>query len=140
MAQYSLPYAVAATILLDPQDPNSFGEEAFLRPEMVCLMDKVFAHADADLERLLPERFPGGVTLTLKDGKRISRSRMDSVGTPDFPLNREAIVSKFISLTRTIASRDWQELFIDEVLSLDKRSDLDSLTALLRKIPATNIR
>jgi 2-methylcitrate dehydratase PrpD len=139
-AQYSLPYAVAATILLDPQDPRSFNEDAFAREEMVALMDRVSAHADPSLERHLPERFPGGVRVTLNDGQRIERTRLDSVGTPDYPVDRAGIVSKFRALMAGVASAEWQERFVDAVFSLEKSDGLARLTALLREVPNASAR
>lgn len=134
-AQYSLPYAVAATILLDPQDPRSFAEDAMSREEVLALMDRVAARPEPSLERHLPERFPGGVRVTLNNGQRIERSRLDSVGTPDYPVDRAGIVSKFRALMSGVASAEWQDRFIDAVFSLDKSDGLARLTVLLRGVP-----
>lgn len=133
-AQYSLPYAVAATILLDPQDPRSFSEEAIARQEMVALMDRVSARADPTLERYLPERFPGGVRVTLNDGQRIECTRLDSVGTPDHPVDRAGIVAKFRALMTGVASAEWQNRIMGAVFSLEKSDGLARLTALLRDV------
>ena len=133
-AQYSLPYAVAATIMLDPQDPRSFSEEAIARQEMVALMDRVSARADPTLERYLPERFPGGVRVTLNDGQRIERTRLDSVGTPDYPVDRTGIVSKFRALMTDVASAEWQNRFLDAIFSLENSDGVARLTALLRDV------
>lgn len=133
-AQYSLPYAVAATILLDPQDPRSFSEEAFPRAEMLALMDRVSARAEPSLEKYLPERFPSEVRVTLNDGRRIERMRPDSIGTPDYPVDRAGIVAKFRALMSGVASAGWQDRFIDAVLSLEKSDGVARVTALLRNV------
>lgn len=133
-AQYSLPYAVAATILLDPQDPRSFSEEAIAREAIVALMDRVSAHPDPALERYLPERFPGAVRVTLKDGQQIERTRLDSVGTPDYPIDRAGIVSKFHALMAGVASAQWQDRFADAVFALDTSDGLAHLMPLLREV------
>ncbi|TCG02413.1 hypothetical protein BZM26_00825 [Paraburkholderia strydomiana] len=140
-AQYSLPYAVAATLLLDPRDPRSFSEKAARRQDMTSLMDRISAHADPDLDKYLPDRFPGAVCVRLTDGRNIRYMRPDSLGTTDYPLDRAQMISKFRALTSHIGATDWQDKVIDSVFSLDVAGDLSRLTGLLREAaPALNCR
>ncbi|WP_250528499.1 MmgE/PrpD family protein [Caballeronia sp. GAWG2-1] len=132
-AQYSLPYAMAATVLLDPQNPSSFSEEAVARPALVGLMDRVRGHADQLLEKYLPEQFPANVCVSLRDGRKFSRMLPDSIGTPGFPLDRDGVVSKFDSLVGKSADHDWGTQLKEEVLSIDRAPDLSRLTKILRR-------
>ena len=135
-AQYSLPYAVAATLLLDPQDPRSFSEESMIRPDVLAIMDKVTGTADPELDRLLPAKYPGGVRFTLKDGRVVARTLFDSVGTPERPLDRDGIASKFRTLTAGFADTRLQEKIVEAVFALEKDDGVARLTALLRECRA----
>ena len=132
-AQYSLPYAVAATLLLDPQDPRSFSEETMVRPDVLAVMDRVTAVADPELDRLLPEKYAGGVRFTLKDGRTISRTLLDSVGTPERPLDREGIACKFRTLTSGIVGARAQDAIMQAVFELERDDGVARLSQLLRE-------
>lgn len=134
-AQYSLPYTVAATLLLDPQDPRSFSEEAMTRGDIIAVMDRVTGHADPALDRLLPEKYPGGVRFKLKDGRCLERTLFDSVGTPERPIDREGIVCKFRALTTGIVNTVWQDRIVDAVFSLEEDNAVVRLASLLREFP-----
>ena len=131
-AQYSLPYTVAATLLLDPQDPRSFSEQAMVRPDMLVEMDKVTATADPALDRLLPAKYPGGVRFKLKDGRVIARTLFDSVGTPERPLDRAGIECKFRTLTAGIANARLQDGIVETVFALEREGGVARLAGLLR--------
>ena len=135
-AQYSLPYAVAATLLLEPQDPRSFSEANMTRPDVLAVMDKVTGTADAELDRLLPAKYPGGVRFRLKDGRVVARTLFDSVGTPERPLDREGIATKFRTLTAGCADTRLQEKIVDAVFALEQDDGVVRLTALLRECRA----
>ena len=131
-AQYSLPYAVAATLLLDPQDPRSFSEETMTRPDVLAVMDRVTGTADPELDRLLPEKYPGGVRFKLKDGRMVARTLLDSVGTPERPIDREGIACKFRTLTSGIIAPRVQEQIVEAVFMLERDDGVSVLTQLLR--------
>lgn len=135
-AQYSLPYAVAATMLLDPQDPQSFSEGVMTRPDMLAMMDKVTASADPELDRLLPAKYPGGVRFKLTDGRNVARTLHDSVGTPERPLDRAGITTKFRTLTAGNADARLQDKIVDAVCNLERDDGVTRLTALLRECRA----
>jgi 2-methylcitrate dehydratase PrpD len=131
-AQYSLPYAVAATLLLDPQDPRSFSEQTMTRPDVLAVMDRVTGTADSELDRLLPEKYPGGVRFKLKDGRVVARTLFDSVGTPERPIDREGIACKFRTLTSEIIDTRLHENIIDAVFTLERDDGVSRLAELLR--------
>jgi 2-methylcitrate dehydratase PrpD len=135
-AQYSLPYAVAATLLLDPQDPRSYSEQTMIRADVLAVMDKVTATVDPELDRLLPAKYPGGVRFKLKDGRSVARTLFDSVGTPERPLDRNGIAGKFRTLTTGNADTGLQEKIIDAVFALERDDGVSRLASLLRECRA----
>lgn len=132
-AQYSLPFAMASTLLLDPKNPDSFSEHQAARVDLIELMDKVTATVDPMLDSYLPERVPGKVRVTLKTGEFFEEFREDSMGTPGMPVDRDDITSKFRALTLGIGDADWQSSLSTEITELDKKSSLSPLTLMLRE-------
>ncbi|SAL04768.1 MmgE/PrpD family protein [Caballeronia calidae] len=136
-AQYSLPYAMAAALLLDTKDPGAFAEQHLADPAVLALMDRVEAESDPSLDRWLPDRFPGLVRVHLKNGELIEEFRQDSVGTPDFPVHRADIESKFHALVSGIATQEWRDRIADAIFRLEDGPSISGLTSLLRNLPAS---
>jgi 2-methylcitrate dehydratase PrpD len=132
-AQYSLPYAVATTLLLDPQDPRSFSPEVMERPDVLQVMDRVKARAAPEFDKLLPEKYPGGVRFTLRNGRSAERTRLDSVGTPERPVDREGIVCKFRSLTAGILDPARQDAIVEAAFALEQPNGVSQLMDLVRQ-------
>jgi len=130
-AQYSLPYATAATLLLDPRDPRSFSEEAIARPEVNALMKRVKGMPAPELDRYMPAKFPGGVRFTFRGGKVVERTTLDCVGTPERPLDRDGVIGKFRSLTNGVVDAELQDRIVDAVIDLDAEDGVKRLSRLL---------
>jgi 2-methylcitrate dehydratase PrpD len=94
-AQYSVPFCVAIALFRDPDDPRSFDESAVQDPAI-----RAVARA---LE--LKQRAGEGsvrsstVTVTLKDGRKVSKRGDVYKGMPADPLSRDELKRKFMLLT-----------------------------------------
>jgi len=94
-AQYSVPFCVAIALYRDPDDPRSFDESA--------VQDPAIRAAAKALE--LKQRAGEGsvrsstVTVTLKDGRKVSKRADIYRGMPADPLNRDELKRKFMLLT-----------------------------------------
>jgi 2-methylcitrate dehydratase PrpD len=130
-AQYSLPYATAATLLLDPRDPRSFSEEAMARPEVNALMKRVKGKPEPELDQYMPAKFPGAVRFTFRGGRVVERTTLDCSGTPERPLDRDGVIGKFHSLTNGVISAQAQERIVDAVIGLDAPDGVKRLGRLL---------
>jgi len=132
-AQYSLPYVTAATLLLDPCNPSSFAEEIHNRPDVLSMIDLVKPEHAPELDSYFPARCPGGVRITLKSGKVLERTVIDSVGTPAQPVNRAGIKQKYTTLTAGLLDCSTQAQVADAVFSLNRQQDSLQLMGLLRE-------
>ena len=94
-AQYSVPFCVAIALHRDPDDPRSFDESA--------VQDPAIRATAKSLE--LKQRAGEGsvrsstVTVTLKDGRKVSKRRDSYKGMPAEPLTTEDLKRKFMLLT-----------------------------------------
>src|SRR5262249_41231457 len=87
MAQYSLPFNVALAHHRNPRDPTSFNLKTFNDPAIRALASRVSVSV-ADDAKHGHATIASHVTVTLKDGRTLTR-RVDSFkGTPEQPLAR----------------------------------------------------
>lgn len=96
MAQYSIPWCVAAALLRDPSDPASFGIEAYHDPAVAALSRRISVVGSA------PPRLSNWgsiVSIRLHDGQTLEKEVDDFPGTPNCPLTDEQAKLKFVSLT-----------------------------------------
>lgn len=94
-AQYSVPFCVAIALHRDPDDPRSFDESAVQDPAI---------RATAKALELKQRAGEGSVrsstvTVTLKDGRKVSKRRDTYKGMPAEPLTSEDLKHKFMLLT-----------------------------------------
>ena len=124
MAQYSIPWCVAAALLRDSSDPSTFGQLSLEDPRVAALTARVqvTGEAPAGLSSWGTE-----VEILLKDGRRISRAADDFLGTPEQPLSEAALRDKFLALTR---GRPRAGEVFDRLLAIEADDELDWLGAL----------
>lgn len=131
-AQYSLPYACAAAIALDPASPDSFAPDVLDRPDLLRLADLVEPVIDDKLEAIFPRKMAGGVRIRLRDGTELTSTVIDSRSSPDRPIGRSDVIDKFTRLTASLLSPNQQRAIVDAVAALDRARSVRDLTALLR--------
>ena len=120
MAQYSIPFCVALAHLRDPHDPRSFDETAVGDPQIKALAQRVkITVAD---ER--PTPLAAAVSVTLRDGRVLTRTVTDFKGTPEHPLTQRELREKFLMLTRHCAADNMREVF-DRLQGLEREANLD---------------
>jgi 2-methylcitrate dehydratase PrpD len=120
MAQYSIPFCVALAHVRDPRDPRSFDESALRDPRIRSLCERVAITIDDDR----PTPLAATVTVTLKDGRVLTRSVTGFKGTPEQPLDRDELREKFLLLTRHCTADDMGKMF-DRLQNLERETNLD---------------
>ena len=120
MAQYSIPFCVALAHVRDPRDPRSFDDAALRDPTIRALAQRVTITIGADR----PTPLAAIVTVTLKDGRVLTRSVAEFKGTPERPLDRSELREKFLLLTRHCKADDMGAMF-DRLQNLERQADLD---------------
>lgn len=139
-AQYSLPYATAAGLLLDPSDPVSFSEDMFRRTDLLALADRVTARIDPELDALFPRHYGGAVTIVFADGSEGRQTVLDCLGSPSRPIGRDRIRQKFEVLTRDVLGATQRQEIMERVAALDSADALDGLMRLVDTAAASPLR
>jgi 2-methylcitrate dehydratase PrpD len=124
IAQFSIPFCVALSMVRDPVDPASFDEGVVADPAILALVKRVTMSAapgqgNTDLTST--------VTVTLKDGRVVSQRVTAFTGTPERPLDREGLHHKFMLLTKAHPEADMARLF-ERLQRLDDEPTLDWLS------------
>jgi 2-methylcitrate dehydratase PrpD len=120
MAQYSIPFCVALAHYRDPRDAASFDDKALHDPAIRALAERVTISVGSDRPTPLAAR----VTVTLKDGRVLSRLVADFPGTPQRPLDRAELREKFLLATRRCDAGAMKKIF-DRLENLESESSLD---------------
>ena len=101
-AQYSLPYAAAATLAYGPYRFDAYGDPYHQDAAILSLADKIEAHRDLTIEATYPEHMGASVEIYLNDGSVRQALVMDSKGTSRFALTNEEILNKANSLVQDL--------------------------------------
>lgn len=108
-AYFSIPYALAARVILGRNDWDSFDEKHFQNESLLKLMTKVEVHIDPDIEGQYPRRRGAAVEISLKDGTVLSGKVDHPLGEPENPLSPGVTLEKFRNTTAIYLDQRTQE-------------------------------
>ncbi len=128
-ADHSLPFIVAAALLDGKIDLGTFAPRRLLDPKMREFMARIEVREDPSLTAAYPGRIANRVTLKLKDGRRLSKTVDDPKGHTTNPMTKEQVEAKFRGLTKRFLPDRQVERIIENVWSIDRRSDVSGLVA-----------
>ena len=133
-AQYSLPYAAAVALALDPSDPYSFSESQRVRADLLQLVDRVQPKVEPSLQAVYPRKFAGGIRIALKDGRQLTETVIDARSSPERPITRAEVIDKFHTLTQSFLNPGQRNLLIQAVLAQAQDGHVRQLSSMLRNI------
>jgi 2-methylcitrate dehydratase PrpD len=122
MAQYSLPFCVALAHHREPRDPASFSMKSFNDPAIRSLAERVTITVADEAKH--GHTIASTVTVTLKDGRALTRHVDSFKGTPEQPLDRAEMREKFLLLTKACDPKAMARLF-DRLQNLEGERNLD---------------
>lgn len=130
-ARVSVPYCIAASAVDRELTQRQFTLARVDDPLVREVLAKTEVIADAELNKLYPDKFPARVTITLKDGRRLQETVLFPKGDPQDPLTSAELESKF----RENAAARYDEAragrLLQAIYALPDANDTDALTALL---------
>ena len=133
-AKFSVPYAVAAAIVLGRTDVTAFTEAGLADPRIRALAAHVVVSADPEMSMRRTDYPTASVSITLKDGRTLSRSTTVVRGDAANPVTRDELVEKFTSLASEVLGRVRAEAVAETVERLDTVKDIRELTSLLAPV------
>lgn len=132
--QYSLPYCLAVLVLQgdDALAPVTLG--LLRQTELSALAAKVRLRDDPEAEARFPAQTCARVTIHLKSGIRLVSDITGARGDPAWPMDREALVSKFRTVSRKRFPQVDQDSIIRSVDLLGEGNAGDLLQMLERRM------
>ena len=133
MSQYSLPFCVALAHYKEPRDPRSFSAATFNDPAIRSLARRVTITVSDEAKH--GHTLASTVTVTLKDGRALTKRVDDFKGTPDSPLDRAEMREKFLLLTRHCDRAAMERLF-ERIQNLEDERTLDWMKVAAKRTKA----
>jgi len=94
-ADHSLPYCTAAALYDGDVTLETFDEEHFSDPKLVAFTSLVKVHHDTTLDSRYPSGIPNRITVTLKDGHKVSKEVEFPRGHAGNPMTDAEVEAKF---------------------------------------------
>ncbi len=131
-ADHSLPYCLAAAIVLRRLTPDVFDEEYLFNPKIRETLPKIKVKAEPSFEKQFPKIQPCNVTITLKNGKTYSRHLDWPKGDPRSPMTDDEIDQKVKALTANRLTDSKRHALRSKVFGLEKVEKIaDLMTATI---------
>jgi 2-methylcitrate dehydratase PrpD len=126
-AKYSLPHAAAALVLRGNAGYHAFTEDVVRDPAIAAFRRRVSVREDPDLSAQVPRLKPARVTVTLGDGRQVTRLRESARGDYQDPYGEGEVRSKFRELAGLVLSSAGVarvEALVDRLDDLPRLGDL----------------
>jgi 2-methylcitrate dehydratase PrpD len=101
-AKFSIPYALAARLVLGDTGPDAFREPALSDPRVRALAARVEVVEDPRLTARLPVERPARVTVRLAGGATLVQEVATASGDFDRPYDRATLETKFLALAAPV--------------------------------------
>jgi 2-methylcitrate dehydratase len=132
-ADHSLPYIVAVAILDDQVMPEQYQPERIERPDVQSLLRRIRVRSSTDYSRRFPDEMPCRVTVSLNDGRVLTKEKRDYEGFHSRPMSWEAVARKFERLSAPYVDPELRREIIDTVANLEA-VQVGDLTRLLGEV------
>ena len=129
-AQFSAPYAAAAALVFGTGGIDAYTPERLNNQTVRELMARTDCYRDPSLDAPYPRQWPAAAEIHLRDGRVLATRVEFATGEPENPVRRDALISKFVSLTSDIL--DHPSAAAEHILSVDSRPDLRGVGAIVR--------
>jgi len=97
-AKMSIPYSVAAAIVLNDGGIQSVSEEVLHNPEILALTKKVCVNENPEFSSLVPNKRMAQVTIRLIDGQLFTQKVIYPKGEPENPMTAKELQEKFMRM------------------------------------------
>jgi 2-methylcitrate dehydratase PrpD len=130
-ARFSIPWAVAASIVLGRTDPSAFDETALSDSRVRDLARRVVVATDPAMSPRRADAPTARVRIVLRDGRTLEESTTVVRGDALSPVPPEEITAKFLALTSPVLGDAHARKVVDAVAEIDTLEDIRVLTEML---------
>ena len=128
-ARFSIPYCVAAALVLGNAGLEAFGTEARRSPDIRRISEVTEVVEDPAITAAFPARRTALVEMVLGDGRRLEKAVDHPRGTPENPVSESELVEKFHLLAAPRLDPARRRSLIERVRALEKLPSVAGLAA-----------
>jgi 2-methylcitrate dehydratase PrpD len=110
-AKFSVPFAIASTLVHGDSGLHSFTRDAIGNEQVQALAARVTVAEDPAFSAMLPQRRPARVQLRLRDGRVLRGETVINRGDSEDPYDQDTLTGKYRALT----ARMWQPAYAEAV-------------------------
>jgi len=130
-ARVSVPYCIAIAAVDRKLTQAQFSLARINDPLVRAVLANTEVIADAELNKLYPDKFPARVTITLKNGKSFQETVLFPKGDPQDPLSPAELEAKFRDNVQAMLGAARAGQLLQAIYALPEARDVDALSALL---------
>ena len=130
-AQYSTAYPTAVAMVRGRVSPDDVMEQSFSDPEIKRLADGMTVVESDTYNAAFPANRISSVTLTLKNGQKLTSGDTEALGDPENPATEEEVKAKFHAYARPKLGKDRAGALETAVGQLGNGQGLGALQALI---------
>jgi len=137
-ADHSLPYLLAVAALDGTVMPEQYRPDRIRRRDVQELLQKVTVRPSPEYSIGFPSEMPCRLTVTLRDGRVLSKEKKDYEGFRTRPMRWETVLRKFNRLSEPYADSSLRRDITQAVAAMEESSISHLLKLLAQiKVPAT---
>ncbi len=130
-AKFSIPYAVAAALVLGRTDMAAFEDRVLDDARILAMAKRIDVSADDEMALKRADYPTAHVRIALRDGRTLSQTTGVVRGDAANPVSSEEVVAKFLSLASGPLGDGRAHEVMEAVETVDALKDVRDLTALL---------
>jgi 2-methylcitrate dehydratase PrpD len=128
-AKFSVQYCVARALLDGTLELGHFADARIGEPAVRDVMSRTVVRLAPELDARYPREFPAEISVTLRDGRRVSEVVNTPKGDPEAPLSARELTDKFLAMVRGSRYSAHAEALRERILSLDEAPTVTGLLA-----------
>lgn len=136
-ADHSLPYLISIALLDDQVMPEQYKTERITRADIQGLLHRVSIHPSDEFSNRFPKEMPCRLTITLRNGRVVSKDTHDYPGFITQPMSWEMAFEKFERITAPLTKASFRGSIADAVKNLDS-IQVRELTRLLHNLGSSH--
>lgn len=126
--KFSIPFAVATSIVHGSTGIQSFTPEAIQNPVARELAQKVSVVEDPELTAMMPAHRPSKMKVILKDGSVLEAETLMNKGDAEDPYSSDDLRIKYYELTDRVWSRNIAEAIYQDAMNLSELNTITQMT------------
>lgn len=130
-ARVSVPYCIAIAAVDGKLTQAQFSPARIDDPLVRAVLAHTEVIADAELNKLYPDKFPARVTITLKNGASFQETVLFPKGDPQDPLSAAELEAKFHANAQALLGTARSGELLQAIYALPHAPNVDQLSALL---------